>query len=276
MQLFSGFAQDEIALIPDKLRLTLGTKLEHNDFSGFEVQPTARLAWTLTSRQTFWGAISRAVRSPSRFDADERTPFLNTPGGDFDSEKALSYELGYRVRPLDRLSLSTAVFFDQYTDLRSIDTNPNPPPQLAFANHQHADTWGLELSGDFEAADWWRLRGGYTYFEKNIWAATSSVLAGSDQFEGLDSHHQFLVQSIMDLPAHFQFDTVARYTSTVPSSVLPTPEVPAYFSLDLRVAWRYKNIEASLVGQNLLDDLHPEFGPLQMPRGVYGKIALRF
>ena len=99
LQTFSAFAQDEIALVKDRLHLTLGTKLEHNDYTGFEVQPSARLAWKLSQQQTLWGAISRAIRAPSRIDRDLVVPPVTFGSPDFESEKLRAYELGYRVQP---------------------------------------------------------------------------------------------------------------------------------------------------------------------------------
>ncbi|MEI9961680.1 MAG: TonB-dependent receptor [Limisphaerales bacterium] len=135
MQLFSGFAQDEITLVRERLKLTLGTKLEHNDFSGFEVQPSARLAWTPTERQTIWGAISRAVRTPGRLDVDYHIPKDPLPfppyyaiagGPDFDSEKVIAYEVGYRIQPIQKLSLSLAGFYNAYDDIYDVEL-ANPP-----------------------------------------------------------------------------------------------------------------------------------------------------
>src|SRR5690606_37808055 len=107
MQLFSGFVQDEVTLVEDRLQLTAGTKVEHNEFSGFEIQPSGRLAWTPSAAATVWGALSRAVRSPSRIDVDYRLPTFQVPEGtphvaggpNFDSEKLLAAELGTRLHP---------------------------------------------------------------------------------------------------------------------------------------------------------------------------------
>jgi iron complex outermembrane receptor protein len=129
----------------------------------------------------------------------------------------------------------------------------------------------VELSGNFQATDWWRLRGGYTYLDKNIWATSPAVLRGSDTFEANDPTHQVLFQSIMDLPWHFQFDAVARYVTE-----LQSPAIQAYFTMDIRVAWQFKNLEISLVGQNLCDNQHPEFTSQEIPRSVYGKVTWRF
>jgi iron complex outermembrane receptor protein len=276
MQLFSGFVQDEIQLVPERLTLTLGTKLEHNDFSGFEAQPSARISWTLTSRQTLWAAISRSVRSPARFDADEITPFLTTPNGDFKSEKVLAYEIGYRIRPIDEVTLSLAGFYNDYDDLRSLNIGPNQPTLLVFANDQSGQSWGLEFSGSYQATEWWRFRGGYSFFGKDLDAENAFVFPGSATFEGDDPESQALLQSIMNLPENFQFDMVGRYVTSLPETFLPTPKVPAYFTFDARLAWHYKRIELALIGRNLADNQHPEFGVLEIPRSVFGKITWNY
>jgi iron complex outermembrane recepter protein len=276
MQLFSGFLQDEITLIPDRLELTLGTKLEHNDFSGFEVQPSARLAWTPAERNTFWAAISRAVRSPSRIDSDfelpGNPPFQLVGDKNFDSETLLAYEAGYRVRPIDRLTLSLASFYNDYSNLRSVDAIT--PTNFVIGNGFKGQTWGFELSGTYQAADWWRLRGGYTYLNKTLWSHSPAVTASIR--EGNDPENQVMLQSIMNLPAHFQLDLVGRYVDT-----LSNPHVPSYVTFDARVAWWWKdNLEVSIVGQNLWDKQHPEFGAAatrqEIPRSVFGKIAWWF
>lgn len=266
MQLISGFVQDEIVLVEDRLKFTLGTKLEENEFSGFEVQPSARLAWTPGERHTVWGAVSRAVRSPSRFDTDLTIPL----GGDrdFESEKVIAYELGYRVQPTDRISLSLATFYNDYDDLRSI----NFPP-FAFANDQAAETWGVELSGNLQLTSWWRLRGGYTYLEEDIRSTSPAVVPGSAEIEAIDPRHQALLQSIMDLPGHTQLDLVGRYVDDLSGFATAVSD---YFTFDARLAWQYKRWEFAVVGQNLGNDEHSEFGSLRIPRSVYGKVTLRW
>jgi len=278
LQLFSGFIQDEITIVPERVQLTLGTKIEHNDYSGVEVQPNARIAWTLDHRQTVWAAVSRAVRSPSRIDADlsALTPPGTPPGTlignpNFDAETLIAYELGYRVRPVDSLTLSLATFYNDYDKLRSVN---GAFPAQVIANDFEGETYGVELSGNWRATGWWRFRGGYTYLQKDLRA--TSPTANPSVREGNDPENQFLVQSIVDLPAHFQFDVVGRYVDT-----LANPNVPSYFTCDVRVAWRYKDsLEISLVGQNLWDNQHPEFGAAaarqEIPRSIYGKVTWRF
>jgi iron complex outermembrane recepter protein len=278
MQLFSTFVQDEITLVPDRLKFTIGTKLEHNDFSGFELQPSGRLAWTPNKRQTIWGAISRAVRSPSRIDSDyyipKTPPFAIAGGPNFDSEKLVAYELGYRVQPIRKLSLSIATFYNAYDELYSVEQANRPAPfPYTIQNGAAGQSWGTELSGTYQPTGWWHLRGGYTYFHKDLWSrpghnVTVAVLASL----GNDPSHQFSLQSIMDLPAHFQFDVTAGYVDT-----LPDPRIPRYFTSSARLAWQFKNLEFSVVGQNLWDNRHPEFYTAQeIPRSIYGKVTLRF
>ncbi len=270
MQLANGFVQDEVGLVPDLLKLTLGTKLEHNDFSGFELQPSVRMAWTPTTRHTAWAAVSRAVRSPSRLDADIIAPGVR---GDenFASEKVTAYELGYRVQPVDIVSLSLAGFYNQYSDLRSIDVNPSGPQPYVFANGQRGRAHGVELSGTVAPTAWWRLRGGYTALAKRLRATVPRVVRGSDMFEGNDPDHQFLVQSTMDLPGHTEFDVI-----TWQQGSLPAPGLRSYLTADARLAWQYRRVELAVVGHDLGNVRQPElFGPFAIPRSVYGRVTLR-
>ena len=276
MQLFSGFIQDEVTLLPDRLQLSLGTKLEHNDFSGFEAQPSARLAWTPTERHTIWAAVSRAVRSPSRIDTDLELPgvppFQLLGDKNFQSETVLAYEAGYRVRPIDQATFSLATFYNDYNNLRAFA--PISPTTFIIDNGFNGQSWGVELSGTYQATDWWRLRAGYTYLHQDLWPG--SAKSAPNLQEGNDPQHQVMLQSIMNLPAHFQLDVTGRYIDA-----LQNPRVPSYVSFDARVAWWWKDkVEISLVGQNLWDNQHPEFGAAatrqEIPRSVFAKIALWF
>lgn len=282
LQTFSGFLQDEVTLMPDYLRVTLGTKLEHNDYSGIEVQPSIRIAWTPDDRQTLWSAVSRAVRSPSRVDRDLFAPSSPTlPGGlaggpDFNSETVIAYELGYRIRPIDRLALAVSAFYNDYSDIRSLGTNALSNNAFVFGNDNRAETWGFELSENYQFADWWRLRAGYTFLRKHVSIKPGGSDLNQGRAEGNDPEHQVVVQSIIDLPYGLEFDSNLRYVGS-----LPSPAVPSYFTFDLRLAWHATpNLELSIVGQNLWADQHPEFGPSltrqEIPRSLYGKVVWRF
>ncbi len=274
--LSSGFVQDEIGLVPDKLKLILGSKIENNVFTGNEMQPSARLALTPRKRQTLWVAISRAVRTPSRFDEDVVTAqgVRLTPQG-FQSEKVLAYELGYRVRPLNTFLLCFATFYNQYKDLRSLNAYPGSATPVIISNGQNAETSGFEFSANYQAQPWWRLRCGYTFFNKNIYAANSAVLPVSASFEGVDPANQAMFQSIMALPKNVSLDITGRFVDGLHSTP-PIPSVPAYISFDVRLALIIKHLEIAVVGQNLSEYQHIETGVYEIPRSIYAKIIYRY
>lgn len=275
IQLFSFFLQDEIALVPERLSLILGSKLEHNDFTGFEYQPSVRLAFTPTERQTAWAAVSRAVRTPSRIDHDLRVPGVIAEDSGFDSEKLIAYELGYRVQLHSKVALDLATFFNDYDELRSQE--PWLGGDRVFRNKLEGETYGLELVARVQLADWWRLRAGYTFLEKDLSLEPGSLDVTRGTTEGNDPDHIFLLHSSINLPGNWYFDGLLRYVDA-----LPDPYVPGYSVLDLRLAWRPANdLEMALIGRNLLDDRHPEFGrpgPLrkEIEHSVYAKVTWRF
>ncbi|MDQ3566064.1 MAG: TonB-dependent receptor [Pseudomonadota bacterium] len=279
-QWFSGFVQDEIALVKDRLHLSLGTKIEHNDYTGFEFQPSGRLAWRLSEQQTLWSAISRAVRTPSRIDRE----FFQFPidgGPDFDSEELLAYELGYRVQPFSRLALSLAAYYNDYDDLRSRESRPADSPVIELANGLEGESYGAELTVDYRVTDWWRLRAGYTELRIDLRPKPGSTDTTRGSFESNDSKHHFSLRSSLDLPGHWELDAAFRYVSRIDNQ-----QVPAYGELDVRLGWRPSpELEFSIVGQNLLHDDHAEFGALttriettrrEIERGVFAKVLWRF
>jgi iron complex outermembrane receptor protein len=285
-QVFSAFGQDEIALVKDRLHLTLGTKIEHNDYTGFEFQPSGRLAWFVSQGQTVWGAISRGVRTPSRIDrefyAPGSPPFVVLVGGtNFVSEELLAYELGYRLQPIQRLSLSLAGFYNDYDNVRSVEQlSPPAPFPITLANRQRGNSYGAEFTADYRATDWLRLRAGYTELQIHIRPKSGSTDVSKGSVESSDPNHQFFLRSFLDLPGHLQFDSALRYVTH-----LANQGVPAYAELDARLAWEpIPKLEFSIVGQNLLHHRHPEFGlqsgamaaPQEIERGVYGKALWRF
>ena len=300
--LFSGFMQDKIALIPDKLDLTVGSKFEHNDYSGFEIQPSARLRWKPIENHTLWAAVSRAVRTPSRADHDAnitlgafRTgPTVNTimirGNSAFDSEKVIAYEAGYRLVPMARLSLDLAFFYNVYHDLRTtVPGMPNPPlsafpppasrvlPQN-IVNKFHEDAYGTEISGNLQLTDWWKLSLGYAWINLHLFADTAEKGLDLELNEGGTPRNQFSAASYLDLPGNIQFDTLLFCVDD-----LPDLEVPGYTRLDVRLGWQpLKHLAFSLKLENLLDNRHPEYTnthgiqSTQVPRSIYGKVTWRF
>jgi iron complex outermembrane receptor protein len=274
MRLATAFVQDELTSPGTAMKLTFGAKFAHNEFSGFEVQPGVRLAWTPPGRQMAWAAISRAVRTPSRIDTEIRTgPTRGNP--DFEAENVTAYEIGYRVTPAETLSLSLAAFRNRYTDVRSVNQNVAVPGTLLFANDLQATTFGVELTGAFQPAAWWRLRGGYTHLEKDFRMLKPEVLVFSEAFESQDPQSQMMLQSVIDLPRGVQLDVVARRIAELPATLLG-PTIPAYTTADVRLAWRMARWEISAVAQNLAGN-HPEFNsPIlwyEIPASVQGRLS---
>lgn len=276
LTLVNTFIQDQLSIVPRKLELTFGTKFLYNDFSGFEFQPSARMAWTPTTRHTVWGAVSRAVRTPSRFETELNSPPTLGPGANFTSEKVIAYEVGYKVRAAESVSLSIAAFYNTYTDLRSINTNPNPPTNFIFANDQRANTWGFEISGNAVATSWWRLRGGYTFLDKKFESLKPNVLPTAALIEALDPRHQVMLQSIMNISKHLQWDVMARHVGDIESTLTVGVAVVSYTTFDMRLAYETKKVTFSVEGQNLAQQDHKEFATRQVPRNISGKISFRF
>ena len=300
--LFSAFVQDRISLFQDQLAITLGSKFEHNDFSGFEIQPSARLRWSPLSGHTLWAAVSRAVRTPSRADHDLSVKLLSFRTGPtvnyvtihgnnhFDSEEVIAYEIGYRLYAIEHLSLDFAAFYNVYHDLRVTHMgSPSspifsfPPPverefPMTMANQYHMDTHGIEISGDLELTEWWRLSGAYSWLHTHLFSDDEET--GLEMAEGNSPSHQFTCRSFIDLPGHLEFDTTLFYVDNLSSTYM---HIPSYTRLDLRLGWQPRpNLELSLKLENLLDNRHPEYGSsdgivtTQVPRSFYGKITWQF
>ena len=278
--LFSAFAQDEIALVADRLRLTVGAKFEVPEYTGLEVQPSVRLAWTPNEHRTLWGAVSRAVRSPTRIDEDSRFLFgpvvLVQGSRDFESEEVIAYEAGYRILPRSDMSLDLATFYNVYDHLRSQEPPAGGAPfPITLANKLNASTYGAEVQLNVQAAPWWRIYGAYTYFHKRLTLDPGSRDRTGGVSEGDDPEHRFAIRSYVDLPRGVELDAWLRYVDS-----LPNPFIPSYTELDLHLGWRPSDrLELSIVGQNLLHERHAEFftaRPEEVQRSIYGRTVWRF
>jgi iron complex outermembrane receptor protein len=304
LNLWSGFLQDEIALMPKAVTLTLGTKVEHNDLTGLVVQPNGRLRWTPTEHQTIWTSVSRAIRTPSQAEDDVRINQRTAPpsaatGGlpalaalvgnrGYGNEKTLAYEVGYRNQLTSTLSADLAAFYNNYKDLRttepgaiSVETNPTPVHLLApynASNKLRAETYGIEAAVEWRPVEWWRIQPSYTYLKMQLYTDRSADPTAGDA-KGQSPAHQFSIRSLMSLPHNIELDLWGRYVDR-----LTVAQVPSYVTLDTRLGWKpTKQLEISLVGQNLLDSHRPEFrekivssAPTEIQRGVYGKVTWRF
>ncbi|QTA87600.1 TonB-dependent receptor plug domain-containing protein [Desulfonema magnum] len=303
--LFSAFIQDDITLVKERLWLTLGARFEHNDSTGFEFQPNVRILWMPYEKNTLWAAISRAVKTPSQVDDDIKftgqiippntpenqhlLPVAITFTGDRNilSEEIIALELGYRLHVADQLSFDTTAFYNVYDNL--IATVPGLPeiclqPQYVsvpyvFTNIMKGEIRGVEIAANWNLSEQWRLKAAYTYFESDLRFKGNGVPEVTPLTKGVPPSHQFSLRSFTDLPWNLECDLWLRYADDIQEG-----EVDAYTTLDARLGWNpLKNLELSIVGQNLLEPQHPEFiemflfsEPTQVERCVYGKITWQF
>lgn len=299
--LYSAFLQDTITLSPDSLYLTLGSKFEHNRATGFEFQPNARASWRIDEKQTLWGAVSRAVRTPNRSEEDVRliagmVPpnglFTGSPAGyitqignrAYESEELTAYELGYRLLPAESIFIDTALFFNDYDNLRTLDRGtlfalPSVALPLHVSNRGSAESYGVEIAAEWQIMPGkWDLAAAYTFLMLDTdleRGSSDTVLATS---EGKSPHHQVNIRSHLALPYQLEMDNLLYFTDN-----LPDADTRAYLRFDTRIGWEpVRGLDLSLVGQNLFDPYHKEFSaPLhstaaEIPRSFFVKATYRF
>ena len=300
--LYSGFLQDEMVLTP-AVSLTVGSKLEHNDYTGYEAEPSARVQWNLDREHLLWSAVSRAVRTPSRYDRDLLVPtgLVNAPpplqfptsylkgNPDFVSETLVAYEAGYRAALGSQLALSLSTFYNDYQHLRSVTSTPTTPTYpfpfpVFFQNNLEGDTYGVELSASYQALDWWQVHFGYNLLRENIHVKPGQVDATCATNETADPQQQLALRSSMDLPRGVSFNAALRWVDSLHINNGPVGGpvvaiVPSYYELDSRLAWRVsRQLELSVAGSNLLHSHHLEYGfpsPTreEIERSVFGKLT---
>lgn len=278
----SLFAQDEIALRAD-LHLTLGARLERNDYTGNEFLPNARLAWKVTPDHLLWTAASRTVRAPSRIDRDffvaipPDPTFLIAGGPDFRSEVADVYEVSYRGQPWTKLTYSVTAFYTEYNHLRTFELGSGPSGPFVFlANEMEGSTSGIEMWATYQASENWRLSAGYTALDKKLRLKPgSNDVNDSVHNEGNDPDYTWNLRSTHNLFEKCELDVMVRGVAS-----LPSPEVPAYVAADLRLGWKpRRDLELSITGQNLFDSAHAEFSDpstrSEFGRSVFLKLLWR-
>jgi iron complex outermembrane receptor protein len=296
--LVGGFVQDQVA-VGDGVRVTVGTKLEHNDFSGVEWQPSGRVAWDVTPSHTVWATASRAVRVPTRIERDiaidvsnpAANPIARWLGDDvFDSERLLAYEAGYRWRVGPPLFIDLAAFHNRYDGLASLELEApflDPATRrtvIPIRNRNLTDgrARGGEILGTLSPREDWRLTASYAYLDMHLEPRGQDLNRGRF-LDGATPRHQLGIRSFLDLPADFQLDGQLRSLSAVRRLpiIVSGAGLDGYTELDVRLAGRgWQHMELSVVGQNLLHRHHVEFGPPgqrgEQERGVYAKMAWGF
>src|SRR5579863_1547724 len=301
--LYSTFVQDEIRLT-NSLWLTVGSKFEHNAYTGFEYEPSAQLVWTPTNRQTFWTSAARAIRQPARKDTDLQLDDLTQPllnGGfallqitgnpNLKAEQVRDFEAGYRTQVTPRLSLDATVFLSLYRDLVNevpgtpvFTTSPGPPHvviPLVFMNTGRLRSLGTEFFVNLNVSNRWKLSPGFSLIRMKLEPDASGNV--SQTVSNIDNtpEHQFQVRSSLDLTRRLEWDASVGYTGALRDAGFgPTP---GYARVDTRLGWKVGEfIEISIVGQNLLTPRHAEFPDsypvlhTQVERSIFGKVTWRF
>jgi iron complex outermembrane receptor protein len=300
LHLFTAFLQDEITLVPDRLRLTIGSKFEHNDFTGFEIQPSGRLLWTPDAHQSIWTSISRAVSTPSRVETAAQIKNITFPASAFSplsqtvifanpnlrSENVTAYELGYRVEPAHNLSFDAAAFYNVYDSIQNpVLGTPyfarSPAPghvvvPLTWGNTISGQGYGTELSVQWKPIKDWRLMAGYSWLQTHL-TPTNMLQKSSPQ-------HQLSLRSYVNLPWNLEFNSAAYFVDHVELlNGTSTIVIPSYLRVDAGLVWHpTPALEVGVWGQNLLESQHAEsnsyYNPIrtEIPRSVVGKITWRY
>ena len=301
LSLANLFLQDELTLVPDRVRVTVGSKFEHNNLVGSSVQPNLRALWTPTPTQTVWAAASRATRTPDLFELGGRinaaafetgpnTPpvlvaYFGNPA--LEAEKLTSYEVGYRVTPTSELSIDVAVYDNWYRNLvtypagaTQIELNPAPIHVLmpfTADNSGSARTYGLEISAQWRPVKGWRLVGSYSYLHMRF--------LPDPRVDQQSPEQQFQVRSYFDVSSRLEVNSALFYVDPIASVVTSgaAARVPSYVRFDLGMSWKPAAFwSIGLWGQNLLDSRHIESSSsisevqTEVPRGVVARVTRSF
>ncbi len=293
--IFNAFIQDKIALIEKSVFLTLGSKFEHNDYSGFEVQPSARLSWLVDDNQTLWGAVSRAVHTTSRFGSDGRLsygiypPTISVPlptlvqgtgNKNLDSEALTAYEVGYRIQPSKKLSIDVAAYYNDYNKLFAEELGtPVIFPTYVYQpviskSTNNAHSWGGEIAVKYNVSSAWQLAGSYSYIDLNVDDKASIAF----KLVGKSPKNMFNIRST------YLFENKLEMTNSLYSySRLSSIDIPSYYRFDTKLSYPITDaVSVNLVGQNLLYTRHKEFTPFlyqtqeEIGRSMYAGVSYKF
>ncbi len=300
---FNAFVQDEITLIPNRFFLTVGTKLEHNYYTGFALMPSARASYELDPHNMMWAAVSKAERTPDATDASIRLDVAGFPGPggtpvlisilgnpQIKNEGLIAYEFGYRTTVAKRLSFDLAAYYNDYSNQES--TEPSTPffeatPVPAhlvlpstYENLIYGETHGVEVAANWKITDRWTLSPGFDFERIHMHASPlSQDTQTAPETNGSDPHVQAQLRSHFELSPRWTWDASAYFVDR-----LIAQNVPSYTRLDTGLSWRWKEgVSLSLVGQNLLSDHHLEFidstaasRSTEIKRSAYVKLSWRF
>ncbi|HET6841868.1 MAG TPA: TonB-dependent receptor [Candidatus Angelobacter sp.] len=296
--LWSLFVQDDIQVLRERLTLTLGSKFEHNQFTGWEVQPNARLTYTPTRKQTFWAAVSRGARTPAGREVSMQSDdaaFL-TPSGlpavvrelanpHLEAERMIGYELGYRVQIGKTASLDVAAFYNRYLDLASNEPQTpflaGPPLHLVVPlmpdNQFFAKSVGSEISATWKPTERWGWKAGYSHIAISAGREAGSADTSFLTIAGNSPRNQASLNSWFDFTRSLQGSISSRFVDR-----LTALSVPGYTEVNSKITWQPRqNWSFTLAGENLLHAHHLEFNDpvlssTAVRRSVYGKVEWHF
>ncbi len=284
--LYSMFVQNKYEAIPDKLSIVLGSKIEHNGFTGIEIQPNARFSWKMNQDNTLWGALSKSVRTPSI--AEEDIVFVNSPSGfggvaklvgneEYDSERLTSYEIGYRSNLNKQISIDSSIFYNEYDSLFSLGSPVVDGVDLLIGseNNGNAKIYGFELAGTYNINDDLWVEGSYSLISLDF-----DIDSTHDANAGRTPSNQIGAKVHYNITKQLEWNNTFYYSDNL-SSI----SVPSYTRYDTHITWKPKDgVELSLVGQNLFDNGHIEYTasgntngvPVEVESSIYGKVTFRF
>lgn len=291
--LYSAFAQDKITLFPDSWFLTLGSKFEHNEFSGTEIQPNIRLQWHPNEKQTLWAAVSEAVRTPTPIEEDLTSTLATAngvraafvPNDHFKSEELTAYELGYRNQITPTFSIDLATFYNDYENLTTtsvqelifVNNGIDPPHFLIpvmFTNNMKGKTTGFESAMNWNINEDLKFAVNYTYLHM----ALDAIDPTHEGAEKIFPRHQASIKIFWNINDRWTLDTSSTYVDN-----LAAFNVDSYVSLNINIGAQISdNLRFNLVGQNLTDNSQSEFGSIsdinygEIERSIFGKLTWQF
>jgi len=301
-RLYSAFAQDEIQLVPERLSLIIGSKFEYNSSTQLEVQPSVRMLYTPSDTQSFWGAVSRAVRTPSVVETKGRiraaffepgSLFPLSPPGvaemqgneDYDSENLIAYEVGHRFKLAPDFSLDTALYYNVYDDLRTLEPSS---PQLKKGyfiipvqadNKMRGRSYGAEIAATWQALPRWRLQATGSHLRLNLTPEKSSRDTVSEKDEDLSSQNLFTLRSLYSITPALELDVSLYFADSIERL-----NNPSSADLTVRLGWKpFKNLILEGIGYNLIDNKHKGFrdeiyaySQNRVRRAFYCRITVEF
>jgi iron complex outermembrane recepter protein len=301
--LYSGFAEDEITILPQRVRLTVGARLEHNYYSGFDLMPSARAAWMMSRRETVWVSVSRAVRTPSAVDDNLQAHVASVPGPggvpeviafignpNVKDEGLNAFETGFRATITKTLTADFAAYYNRYDHQETtepatpfFEDTPAPPHYVlpsTYENLMQGETHGIEISANWRPASRWTLSPGYAFEQIHMHLEpdsqdTTSVAAA----QGASPVHSAELRSHVRLWRALGWDASAYFVGR-----LADPEVPSYTRVDTQLVWSLgEGATVTFVGQNLAQDHHEDFvdstgteRTTLVKRSAYIKFTARF